>query len=387
MHFLCPRSLLLALVALPACSSGSGGTSEPGSQPASQLATLERPEPDENGVRVRGGETGDFGSDDVPVCIHTRQPVSIEQARALGLPIDAQLASFDRPLTASLHYGPPSCVAGQEPSSDTSITLVLRPLQVYAVDVEPNPSVVSDDDCGADYLAYDAVVEVSTADGALAGTFYAPVSAFEGPLGFVVRADVRNFEGSLELPVDPERVHFAIIDIAATIDGTTLDGSFVPEITYVDVTPWQPTRGVFAFFPARSGADDPFCDASSGHEEPSVGPESFALDAYPGSNPPATFAARLEVRAFDGARANVEVLVDGAPRQLADVSEEGQLELGGLEAGAEVAVSVRNAGSSGSVSAVVFSNDCLVAAAGCSGDCSANDEGVVVPLDCRGVLD
>lgn len=404
MKSLSPPVLLLALLAPPACSSdddagaadaaldGAAGApdlgSQPTAQPVSQAGTLQRPEPDENGVRVRGGETGDFGSDDVPVCIHTRLPVSTEQARDLGLPIDAQLESFDRTLTASVHYGALSCQPGSQPSSDTSIAIVLRRLQTYAVDVERNPGIESEDDCGDDFLAYDAVVELTTADGALAGTFYAPVEESDGRLYFSARADVRNFQGSLELPVDPERVHFAAIDFAASITGTELTGSLRPEVTYVDVTPWARTEGVLAFFPALSRADDPSCEASGETSAPAVGPESFTLDAYPGSQPPATFPARLEARAYDGARANVEVLVNGVPRQLLDVGEEEALELGGLQPGAEVAVSVRNAGAAGSVSVAIFSNDCLVAAAGCGGaECSAEDAGVVVPVDCRGLQD
>jgi hypothetical protein len=385
MTSLARRLRLLSYLTVCACGADAGD----GSNPATEAGPSARPEPDENGVRVRGGEPNEFGNDGIKACIETRRQVSTDEARELALPIDTHLAWFASTHESSLHYGPPSCGAGGQPSSDTQIAIQIRPLQAYVVSRETNP--FSDSDCSSqpdfdrfsDYLAYDAVVTVETADGALAGTFYAPVSARDGGLAFVVAADIRNFEGTLELPLDPARVHYAELGIAATVGAGEMTGSLQPYVTYVDVEPWAGAQGGFAFFPARSGvADSPYCWTDTTREPP-TGTEPFTLDAYPGSQPPATFPLRLEVLAYDGASADVEVIVAGEPRHLAGVSESEELELGSVELGTELAVSVRNGAGAGSVSVLIRSNDCVVAAASCSGmECSAYRT-LLDPVDCR----
>jgi len=378
---------LLSLLTVCACGADAGD----GSNPAAEAGPVARPEPDENGVRVRGGEPNEFGNDGIAACVETQREVSTEEARALALPIDTHLAWFARTHESSLHYGPPSCgaEADGQPSSDTQIALQIRLLRAYVVSFETNP--LGDSDCSSerdpiresDYLAYDAVVTVETADGALAGAFYAPVSGRRGELAFVVSADIRNFEGTLELPLDPDRVHYAELGIAANLGAEEMTGVLQPSVIYVDVEPWTGARGGFAFFPARSGvAESPYCWTDT-RLEPATGPELFTLDAYPGSTPPATFPLRLEVEAYDGASADVEVTVAGEPRQLAGVSEAEELELGSVELGTELAVSVRNGAGAGRVSVLIWSNDCVVAAASCSGmECSAY-ETALAPVDCR----
>jgi hypothetical protein len=107
------------------------------------------------------------------------------------------------------------------------------------------------------------------------------------------------------------------------------------------------------------------------------------LDAYPGSDPAPTFPLRLEVLAYDGASADVEVIVAGESRQLDGVSEAKELELDSVELGTELAVSVRNRAGAGRVSVVLISNDCVVAVADCSGmGCSSAYETVLAPPHC-----
>jgi hypothetical protein len=378
---------LLSCLTVWACGADAGDGD--GSSPLTEARPIERPEPDENGVRVRGGEPNEFGNDGIASCIETQRPVSTDEARELALSIDTHLAWFASTHESSLHYGPPSCGTGGQPSSDTQIAIQIRPLQAYVVSHETNP--LSDSDCSSkpdfdrssDYLTYDAVVTVETADGALAGTFYAPVSEREGGLDFAVAADIRNFEGTLQLPLDPDRVHYAQLGIAATVGAEEMTGSLQPYVTYVDVEPWIGAPGGFAFFPARGGvADTPYCWTDTTREPP-TGTELFTLDAYPGSQPPATFPLRLEVQAYDGASADVEVIVAGEPRQLAGVSESEELELGSVELGTELAVSVRNGAGSGRVSVLIRSNDCVVAAASCSGTECSGYQTSLDPVDCR----
>jgi hypothetical protein len=65
------------------------------------------------------------------------------------------------------------------------------------------------------------------------------------------------------------------------------------------------------------------------------------------------------------------------------VSEPEELDLGSVELGTELAVSVRNGTGAGSVSVLIRSNDCVVAAASCSGtECSAYQT-LLDPVDCR----
>jgi hypothetical protein len=371
MAFFSHPAWLLSLLAASACGADAGDGS---SRPAG-VAPVARPEPDENGVRVRGAEPNTFNNDGISECVAVRREVSIEEARDLGLPIDTHLAWFAQRHESSLHYGPPSCGASEQPSSDTQITLQMRPLETYLVSFETNPQ--SGGDCtsptrDSDYLTYDAVIEVETADGSVTGTFYAPVTERQGQLSFAVGADVRNFEGTLELPVNIERMHYAELGIAANIGSEEMTGGLQASVIYVDSDPWAAGEGELVYFPARSGAADWYC-WTNGASEPVPGSEPFTLDAYPGSNPPATFPLRLQVLASDGTSADVEVIVGGEPLQLGGVSGIEERELGSVELGTELAVSVRNREGDGRVSVVLLSNGCVVAAADCSGTaCSSN---------------
>jgi hypothetical protein len=136
------------------------------------------------------------------------------------------------------------------------------------------------------------------------------------------------------------------------------------------------------YFPARSGAADWYC-WTNGAGEPVSGSEPFTLDTYPGSNPPATFPLRLEVLASDGTSADAEVIVGGEPLQLGGVNGIEERELGSVELGTELAISVRSRAGDGRVSVVLVSNGCVVAAADCSGrGCSSNYAAPLAPPNC-----
>jgi len=375
---------LVACLTVWAC-----GAAEDGSSQASQSARHARPEADENGVRVRSG-TREVGSDTVSDCIETPQAVSIEEARERALPIDEHLAWFAQTHEASLHYGLPSCAPGPQPSSDTRLAISIRPLQTYAVSVERNPINFGDEPlgeeglmlCGTDYLSYDAVVTVETGDGALAGVFYAPASGRE-QVAFAVATDVRNFEGTLELALDPDRTHVALLSLNASIGAEGLRGNLFTSVTYVDVEPWRADVGGFAFFPARNDPDDPICSTLDAVTQPATGLERFTLDFYAGSDSPVTLPLRLEALAFDGASADVEVVVGGEAQQVTSVSGSRELELGRFELGTELEVAVQNRTATGRVRVALLNNDCVVATVDCNGAECSRDEALVALVDCR----
>lgn len=251
---------------------------------------------DAHGVRVTGGETSDLGggSELVPdPCrdVETTR-LSLEEARQQALPVDAKVAFLETAYEAPFRWGY-DCGPGEpasselEPVGDTRLRLQGEVVDVLRTTRTPLPGQPATTQC-ADRLDYRSVFALSTADGRITGRFYA---RFPFPfMSDLVRAwpDLRNFTGSLEVPIDPARPHWArlLLQLGLADDGI-LYGSLDTVVNYTDGAPGGGMYGIAGFVLSEDGEPRAYSSTGPGRCEPRTAvpaaAEPVSLDGYDGS--------------------------------------------------------------------------------------------------------
>lgn len=336
-----------------------------------------KPLPDENGVRVAGTETSDFGSGDEPACLSEPSEIDRESAKELGFDVDEHWQRLESPQPVSLR----SCGGDED---DRELELEFEILSLTLHEVSPNPNIIEDGlDCGEDYLSYDTVARVSTADGWVSGAFYLTMTAYESnQINGFSYVDLRNFDGTMTFPLELSRSHFAEMEVNFTlVEDSAPRGFFRPRVTYVDdPDTWQSAPGQLTVFPS---SEEGYCD---GADEVSDAPP-VALSDYSGATPPATFPVTVSASATSGVM-DVVVNVNGMPVEERAAVESVSIELGEFVAGTEVQVVTTASDDTTSVYSNVSVNGCTIARGTCDEEaCEATATGFVQPLDCRGFAD
>jgi hypothetical protein len=383
-----------AALTLSACLAACGST---GSDSPEELSFTKTLPLDEHGVRVTGGETSDLGGGEGepdPCGDVETQRLSTDEARQLGLPVDAKVAFLQDTFEAPFRWGF-GCDAAGYPldEQDTRVRVHGEIVDVYRTTRAPLPNEPTTREC-ADRLSYRFVFDLSTDDGQLSGRFYAGTPRLPHPVGLVVAAapDLRNFVGDLALPIDLSRPHWGALRVNLAVNDETgaLQGSITPVLNYSDDEVIDDALGIFGRVldaDTEASSSNPDCRFSA----PAVPTaEPVTLNAYDGSREVPTCPVAASYWVSDGYLGDsyssresgaVNVEVDGVPLAVGWGVPES---LGRLPNGARVRVEMQSIVAGGMpFAALEFGNDGngdygYDALDFCEGDgCTAAVEGVV----------
>lgn len=181
----------------------------------------------DSGLRYAGGETSDFGSGSAPFCEYeTGEAITATEAVAVGLDPETAIAAIEGKKTASLGWF--DCSASGKECVDTEITLNVTIESLYRAALYLDRT--EDSSCPAQRLEVRALVDFATADKMLSGSLHTLLiqqnsdPAAPRYLGYPW-SDLRNFNGSLPLPLDINRPHWTILE-ASLVFGSVFAGTF-----------------------------------------------------------------------------------------------------------------------------------------------------------------
>jgi hypothetical protein len=334
MNYRSVTALLLPAL-LAACTERN--TPEPGTGVGAGPLPTELPDGDTAFTwRRAGGETTDFGGNDQPTCQEdSASPITRQQAIELGFALDPALPTLDGVSQAELMWSEGACSATSTcPHTSVTISARLESLVLHAL--SPVPDVlVNADDC-QDYLAYASSVELSTADGSIAGSFAITGNARLGDPDGTWSASgtpaLTDLRGTRHLSLDAGRPHWSEVVFGLPIGQRV--GGLDATVIYTDGKAPAEQGAMFARW-SNAGEVIDF-----GDRVPS-GPDSIALDDYHGSSLPPTF----EVEAlpfFEQPGARLSVSINGEVRTFDDIPEGEALLLGKLRIGDVVSAEVTN---------------------------------------------
>ncbi len=246
-----------ALIACDASSSGGVAPSADQAPPphASRLCP----------ACVAGGETTDFAGDST---CELAKSAALEQDDALAqeFGVDAVLARLEEPLHSSLRWRKGmggSVVTGYERETEIDLRVDVLGLSHLAfVDLRDGSA------CG-EYLEVAANVQVSTADGALSGSFERPFRIQRGSQtahldthrieDATLPIDLRDFAGTLDLQLDAERAPAGSVSVSLVVAPDAIHGTLGVEISYFD-----PDRGRYSEWLDPIWAQWPSADCDPG---------------------------------------------------------------------------------------------------------------------------
>jgi hypothetical protein len=355
----------------------AGGLLAGGLLPACEARDASSPTPPLSFTwRSAGGETTDFGGNDPPACDAESSPVTREQAIALGFDPDADRASLEAVVEADLVWSERGCYdAGTCPHSVLTQTTRVESMELFALSLHPGVQVLPGE-CTEKYLDYRLRMELSAADGSLAGSFPArallplhqlPGDSWSG-LGFAALTD---FRGTEQLLMNLARPHWSEV----RVDAGAWGGSFEATVLYTDgAEPAEHSATRRATWSTTGPA------GAYGDPLPKT-PDSVALDDYRGSLLPPKFAVEARPR-FDQPGAQLSVSVNGEVTHYDSIPEEQILAFGALRVGDEVSAEVTNP-NGGYVDSVLKIGECTWLSAGCATPgCSARVDTTVTPKRC-----
>jgi hypothetical protein len=211
---------------------------------------------------ARGSQTGGEGS------IASCKSVSIteidaEQARMLDFPVDAQLALFDQAVVVPFHRGDVDCsMLPARVDGHIQIKASLRGIdrELFEPALPEVPDV-----CPAwqrELLRYRAVIDLTTDEGTLMGSFAAigyaghPAPGTEAYAGLVfwgsteAELELKNFAGSLGVRVDPSRAHTGHLRGSVALGATVWASSVFTTVDYTDGGDPLQDQGDVLFWPS-----------------------------------------------------------------------------------------------------------------------------------------
>jgi hypothetical protein len=327
--------------------------------------------------RRAGGETTDFGGNDEPTCDLSSTPITRQQASERGFDVSATLAQIEGVHEADLVWSKDHCYE-QGTCPHTRLTIATRLESIALISLTPRPDFEDAwGDCH-DRLEYTLNVELSTADGSLAGSFQSRVSSLknvDGSLsGSGTSIALRDLRGSQRLSVDMARPHWTMVEFGEHW-GTQFGGGLEVTVLYTDGKDPVEQRALGAAWssvePAVLSNGDPLA----------TGPDSIALDEYQGSTIPPTFEVEARPR-FDQPGSRLRVTINGAATDFDTIPEGQVLTLGKRQIGDVVSAEViDNQGSY--VESVLRVGECTWVSQSCSTPgCTARAEATVAPKRC-----
>jgi hypothetical protein len=329
-------------------------------------------------VPIAGGQTGDFGDGDAPVCeLRARGEIAPERAVELGFPLDGYLALLSTEHQGALHWGPARCEASAMESADPTISLRVEPdsLRIFHDQWQTRYEGVA---C-PDGLSFEAIVNLESSDGLLRGRFYALFSGDATQQCIAAVPDLRNFRGPFRFKADLARPHWGVMEVNFCFSGDETWGKLRTVIHYTDDLPatdegpswledafgghWHPLQD-------EERPDDTDVRVGVGCSDPLVpdaqGADTLSLSEYEGSRRPPTVKLAVRADAVEpAADVAVKVIIDGRVAVQKDVGAGTLLELGSFETGTHVKLEVENAHGAGSVRANILANDCFRASESC----------------------
>lgn len=369
------RLLVLTVIGLALACDG-GGSSE---------LSVQRTEP------IAGGETSDFGNADQSICgIDDVRALGRDALEELGFDVEADIALFSGVMSVPFKWASAHDASSEDGGAadarlaDTRVELDVSLDSTFLVERRPNDPDDPVTIC-PDVPQYRVHVRIETLDGKLSGTFFARLdrSGFAvtetraPPLLAYALPDLRNFTGTLALPIDLARTHWSVLDTRLVFSEQGASGYIEPLVVYADGS--EPPR-VRAVPHGAWAADEDFSSLPW-----AVGPDGdgVVLDDYQGSREPARFAASVRVNGLEPkAPVDVRVEVGGEARNHMAVAP-GTLELGTFVAGTEISAEVENTHGAGFARAEILVDDCFQGYAQCEGaGCVARASYTIWPSRC-----
>jgi hypothetical protein len=176
-------------------------------------------------------------------------PVTQDEARALGFPVDDDLAKLAQPIDVPFHRGDFACGTAADTSGQLRITVVVNAIKHYVN--RPNPNAGGAITC-RDWLGYDAAIDLRTDDGTLSGsitdTWIAGAdSSGAHAMHFSVGVPAATFSGSLGIRAERLRQPVGTVSISTTIRGPAVSGQVFTYVEYCDGQPltWDQGDGLF----------------------------------------------------------------------------------------------------------------------------------------------
>ncbi|MEY4545437.1 MAG: hypothetical protein RL685_1632 [Pseudomonadota bacterium] len=360
---------LVALVG--ACSDRDSALNESTGRPSPE------PKPVPFTWRRAGGETTDFGGNDVPTCEGSASPISQQQASERGFDVAATLAQIEGVVQADLVWSEGSCYeANSCPHTGVTIATRLESIALITRTLQPGASDPGEE-C-QDGLEYVLNVELSTADGSLAGSFRSHVFSWLRTVdggwngaGVIALTDLR---GTRQLAVDMTRPHWNEVQVGLHW-GAQLTGELEATILYTDEEAPREQRSLSAAWssaePAALANGDPL----------QTGPDSIPLEDYQGSTIPATFEVEA-LPELEQPGSRLRVTLNGEVTSFDPIPEGQVLTLGRRSIGDVVSAEViDNQGSY--VRSILRVGECTWAYESCSTPgCTARAEVTVTPKRC-----
>jgi hypothetical protein len=236
------KQITISAVLLAACSSG-GPTKDGSPGEGTTIADSS------------GSQTGGEGTKDACKTVSVTE-IDAEEARTLGFAVDDDLALFDRTFEAPFHSGNLDCSA-LPPSSDGQIEVRASLQGIDLVRREPSDVPELCPTPKQTYLQYRAVIELTTDDGTLAGSFEGwarrslPEAAEPAGLAFSVDAEAAAFSGSLGIRVDSGRAHTGIVVGNVVLGATVWASNLFTRVDYADSAEPLQDQGDGIFWPAN----------------------------------------------------------------------------------------------------------------------------------------
>jgi hypothetical protein len=236
------KQITISALFLAACSTG-GSTDD--TSPVGGTQTVD------------GSQTGGEGQLDACSTISITE-VDADEARALGFAVDEHLALFDQTFEEPFHRGNLDCSA-LPPTSDGEIQVRASLQGIDLVHREPTDPDAAETCPTSErtYLQYRAVIELTTDDGTLAGSFESKAWVSAAPdhagLVFSVDATPSAFNGSLGIRVDASRAHVGKLDGQVALGATVWESRLFTTVSYLDGAEPIQSQGDGIFWPSDFG--------------------------------------------------------------------------------------------------------------------------------------
>ena len=175
--------------------------------------------------------------------------VTQDEARALGFPVDDDLAQLAQPIDVPFHRSGFPCGTPAATSGQLRITVAVATIKHYVN--RPTTSAVDPSKC-PDWLGYEATIDLQTDEGTLSGSI--PGTLIAGPdssgahaMAFFVSARPADFSGSLGIRADRLRQPAGIVGLTTTIRGPAVSGQVFTSVAYCDgeMPDWDQGDGLF----------------------------------------------------------------------------------------------------------------------------------------------
>jgi hypothetical protein len=183
--------------------------------------------------------------------------VTQDEARALGFPVDDDMARLAQPIDVPFHRSDFACGTTAATSGQLRITVSVDAIQHYVN--RPNGPGVDPSSC-LDWLAYQARIDLQTDEGSLSGGGSGKIIAGADSSGthtmsVTFAARPADFSGSLGIRADRRRQPAGTVYVTTTFRGPDVSGQVFTVVAYCDGEAPDGDQGDGLFWPPENASN------------------------------------------------------------------------------------------------------------------------------------